>query len=302
MFSSTPQPRRRRRQEDHVREQSRDRDRDREKDRDHNRHRPPCRASNKDDRETEREHGGYYSNSSASSTPKATKRVTMVLPEMQRRKESGSAVNSRPQSIPYPSFSKAHSREAVGSAESLKQNPLTPETTDLGRAHNTKNAPPKTASRAAPTTGAPPSPPLTAEHPIATRAASGSSMKKTADNARDGHFMRRKSADGGELYPASNKSFSASRSSLRLAEEGSGDPAKSFRIVRPASANQVRHSSKKQLSVQELSPTRKASPRKKTHSRRHNTSITDSDATSVAPERERNRDPPTLIAHDESFP
>ncbi|CRK16834.1 hypothetical protein BN1708_017514, partial [Verticillium longisporum] len=72
-------------------------------------------------------------------------------------------------SVPYPSFSKAHSKEAVsredlsGSAAGRRSGPLTPEPTDLGgeEKERSKSADYSTASRSKTKEARPPSPPET---------------------------------------------------------------------------------------------------------------------------------------------
>lgn len=122
---------------------SRDKDRDREKDRESRRHHKSHRSSNPvistgsyvSQASSVRRHRAKDSTSSKSRLD-ASSSMTDLVPELNRSKER---VN-----IPYPSFSKAHSREAVGAAskEDISQvstnarrngtDPLTPEATDLG--------------------------------------------------------------------------------------------------------------------------------------------------------------------------
>lgn len=153
-------------------------------------------------------------NNTDSSTDDLPKRhVQLVLPEMQRRSSE-----SRSPSVPYPSFSKQHSREAVRSLDNVQSsNPFTPQATDLSdsKAPKTTRTPPPVPSqsgadaqfrRAQP----PPSPPsTTVDQPDLRRAGSGNSMRQAATDAKE-HHARRKSADNDTL------------SSLRQAEEGSG--------------------------------------------------------------------------------
>lgn len=84
----------------------------------------------------------------------------MPLPEIERRASSASPGASKT-SLPYPSFSKAHSKEAVGSRENVATQRLsyyTPDPTDLDRSKSQTGANDPNAVTGA----APPSPPLTA--------------------------------------------------------------------------------------------------------------------------------------------
>ena len=82
--------------------------------------------------------------SSTNASPTTTKRrSSMPVPEVERRAESASPLGSKTSltsgskaSIPYPSFSKAHSKEAVGSRDNVANPRLsyyTPDPTDLER-------------------------------------------------------------------------------------------------------------------------------------------------------------------------
>lgn len=86
---------------------------------------------------------------------------SMPIPELDRP----ASTNGSKTSLPYPSFSKAHSKEAVGSREDVvgkRFSYYTPDPTDLDRSNTQKDETviPKGA-------GAPPSPPLTTVEPPA---------------------------------------------------------------------------------------------------------------------------------------
>ena len=226
----------------------------------------------------------------------------MVVPEMQRREDRDTA----PEGRPYPSFSKAHSREAVHSLEDVRgrDDPVTPDSTDLGKSKPTNTTPvpskPATTNDLRPGAQAPPSPPLTAKEPELRKAASGSSMKRTTSETK-GDGLRRKSADHlDDVYP--KMGFSASRSSLRDAEEGKTRSPKSNAPTRPSSTSTktsflgsmfkdkggLASGKKTPLSVSPVKPP----SRRRTSGKG---SITDSDATSV-PDRRHSRRPPTLVS------
>lgn len=232
----------------------------------------------------------------------------MLVPEMQRRENRDSTSDSRA----YPTFSKAHSREAVHSLDDVKtrEDPVTPDSTNLGKSKpaDASAAPPNPAvtHTVKSDARAPPSPPLTAKETDLKRATSGSSMKKAASEAKSDE-SRRKSADHSDgVYP--KHGFSASRSSLRDAEEGKTRPPKSSTPTRPSSMNTktsflgsmfkdkggLASGKKSPLNVSPVKP----QPRRRASGR---ASITDSDATSV-PERRHPRRPPTLVSNDGSSP
>lgn len=98
--------------------------------------------------------------SHASSVKRA---ASMTVPELDKIPSSDSTYGSRA-SLPYPSFSKAHSKEAVGSRDNVANHRLsyyTPDPTDLARSHAESAAPGQQNG----TGVAPPSPPLTTVEP-----------------------------------------------------------------------------------------------------------------------------------------
>lgn len=106
-----------------------------------------------------------------------------VVPEMRRPSGTGSSS--------YPSFSRAHSKEAVGSREDLVNPRLslyTPDSTDVGSPHK------KPATATPPR--APPSPPLTAAgDPEVRRVRSGTSIKRNTPEKLKVDTTRRSSLD-----------------------------------------------------------------------------------------------------------
>lgn len=88
-----------------------------------------------------------------------------LVPELSRTASAPGATSRG--SLPYPSFNKAHSKEAVNSREDFRvkpTNPYTPQSTDLGSDEKprAKSAEQSTAARGSPTKdGRPPSPPET---------------------------------------------------------------------------------------------------------------------------------------------
>ncbi|MCJ1376870.1 hypothetical protein MMC20_008115 [Loxospora ochrophaea] len=140
-----------------------DRDRDRDKDgtktRDKVRHKT-SRSSRRTSKDHIKDSAGPERSSTL--TPSSTKRrSSMPVPELERRASSSSPRGSKT-SLPYPSFSKAHSKEAVGSREDMLTPRLslyTPDPTDLnGKKQGDEVQDTQETSRP---TRAPPSPPLT---------------------------------------------------------------------------------------------------------------------------------------------
>ena len=146
----------------------------------HKRPRPKRKASSKGDPEAPLER------SSTVGDPPSRRKTSMPVPELQRRASSISPNGSKT-SLPYPSFSKAHSREAVGSKENITTSPLrknifTPDPTDLHKdkpSGGGKEADAPAPQKAAAVNG-PPSPPLTADG----RAPATEERRPSTDQAR----------------------------------------------------------------------------------------------------------------------
>lgn len=222
MPSKDPETRQRKHDYDRPRVKHRIADRDGNRDRD--RPKSPRHNSTKahQGRSDRRASFSGESLSGSDFSQSQTRPDNMLVPEMERRKPS--TAQPRPSTLPYPSFSKAHSREAVNGTDEgsrSKPDPITPDSTDIGNVQPPKSAPPRT-TRPTPKTGqAPPSPPLTSTERDLRRAGSGGSMRQAAADGKGSH-TRRKSADHDEVYGKAG--FSASRTSLRQAEEGVSVP------------------------------------------------------------------------------
>lgn len=196
MPSREDEPRRRRKEYDRERDstatKAKDKDRPRSAKKLHRRRSDDSREPGRDSPRPDK------SSTSDLQSSRSARKVTMLVPEMDRRTTATSEVKSR---TSYPNFSKAHSREAVGSREDVVNPRLslyTPEPTDLDQNARSKerrraSTPANTAS--APPTRAPPSPPLTAEEPDIRRSGSGSSMRKAADSAQADLQSGRKSME-----------------------------------------------------------------------------------------------------------
>ncbi|KAK8216803.1 hypothetical protein M8818_001766 [Zalaria obscura] len=302
MPTKEEEPRRRRKDYDRDHEStkardSKDKDRHRSTKKLHRRRASPSRDGSPD-RDTPRP-----SRSSISDLPSRTKKSTMVVPEMERRSSIGEAKTISS----YPSFSKAHSREAVGKEDVAKPKVtiLTPDPTDLGRdGHSKSYRRPHSPPASAGPSHAPPSPPLTEDEPDLRRAGSGSSMRRAAERAKAESASGRRSMESG-LRPGSHFKSSDSGSSGRrspLAEgtseisgmTGSSKPSTAMHESPPTTADFS--SSKQRSGGRSFSAG--------SHPGSNLTaSTTDSQRTSIAPERQGSvRPPPLPVPTDYSPP
>ena len=202
----------------------------------------------------------------------------MPVPELERRPSSASPGASKT-SLPYPSFSKAHSKEAVGSRENVV-NPrvsyYTPDPTDLDRTKSQADANDPNAVTGA----APPSPPLTTMDQPEKVDRKRSDLQKAADDLK--RKLGRASSTSEEK--ASQKSSSRSKLSLRetqTKEDGKATPKRSKTgtpsKLKPKPVT-VEDSASETRSRESRSPTRASFVPDST-----STSTVDSDRTSVAP-------------------
>ncbi|KAK3115340.1 hypothetical protein LTR53_005425 [Teratosphaeriaceae sp. CCFEE 6253] len=250
------------------RERDRDRDRDRERD--------PLRSTISD-------RGGGS----------VKKKVEMVVPEMERRPASSSTSEINKPRTSYPSFSKAHSREAVGSMEEVRgaKTPFTPAATDVEGSARRRNSTP--AKPPAPT-NPPPSPPLTADNPDIRRSGSGSSMRDAVKEVvSEGH----RSMDGtprGSAVESSRSGTSLRREAQYGQSEMSSMPG-AFpddieRRTTPSSGYRrtVSTASKEQSTLTQTT--------QDSRDTRESNSTVDSGATTVPPERKaQGHRPPKVI-------
>ncbi|KAF2810552.1 uncharacterized protein BDZ99DRAFT_476700 [Mytilinidion resinicola] len=245
---------------------------------------------------------------SASRTSHSSRKMSIV-PEMERREALSSPYGSKT-SLPYPSFSKEHSKEAVHSKENVadpRKSPFTPNPTDLSQDAQDKDEREETQPPAP--NRAPPSPPLTATDagPELRRPGSGSSIRMAAHTGHHDPESGRRSADSSSrLTPGSGPKFSASRSSLRQSTET--DDATDI----TSTTERSRTSTIKQDNAAQLAPpaARPISPNTRPPGRTasagsHSVSVvtqsTDSDATSIAP-TQRAPSRPTPLSTTESSP
>lgn len=192
-FTGGSDSRRRRKDAERDRERARRKD-DRDRDRDRKSRtstgsaRKVSSSSLAREREREREERDRDRPRIVSPSPERSDRKISaeVVPEMHRRPSATGSSN-------YPSFSRAHSKEAVGSPEDVvnpRMSLYTPDPTDLGSPHK------ESATATPPRGGAPPSPPLTAAgDPEVRRVRSGTSIKRNTPEKLKVDTKRRSSLD-----------------------------------------------------------------------------------------------------------
>lgn len=322
------------------RDSVKDKDKDKDWDRDRNQHRPShgtkkgnsstatTKSKEKDqerNREPERDKptdSRSSLTSTSSSSRKKKRRASMPGSDTVTGRSSAAAsfLESRT-SLPYPSFSKAHSKEAVGSKEQFpkKFSILTPDPTDLDEAekgkrardnnHKTTRNGLESNGRTQSSNDAPPSPPLTSmEQQQSPR--KGDTPENSSKTAEE----KTKSREGKskvKVRPASTKPSSSTRK--KGPEERAKTISKSSRPSTPLKAkaqdetrrtSSQKTSSSSRLKSQEADevsqrpatrPARPASPTESstTVAEAPAESAIDSDGTSIAPNQPASYQTPT---------
>ena len=218
---NSSESRRRKKDPDRDRDASKSKDKDREKARKSKTRKASSTTSKESDRHKvkDREHSSREQVKTPSLHSSKSTKTMSAVPEMERRASLGDPNGSRI-SLPYPSFSKAHSKESVLSRDSLaerKKSPLTPEPTDLGQSTPEKSKGNATSGRTQSphNGGAPPSPPLTATTAADLRKqASTNSMRRTTEALHKEMERGRASVDSGTRVTTQVLSHAA-RSSVR---------------------------------------------------------------------------------------
>ncbi|KIW42340.1 uncharacterized protein PV06_05901 [Exophiala oligosperma] len=258
--------RRREKKESSKHEKDRDRrDKDRDRDRDKDKHRSHRKISTKE-----------KTSSRTSLSPVDDKR----RPSMPGKVEETPLKSESKSSLPYPSFSKEHSREAVGSAARPVLNILTPPATDLNASKDKLS----TTKHSSP--NAPPSPPLTDKNAGSGRWKSSAGKPVSVQTIAE----EERSSNGGKdakikvrLRPQSSRSNGHLRSTSELGTDSS--PTRKHRDVIDKShkpSTPLRNNIP-QRSVSQ--PTRTESPSTPTTTATESVANTSSDATSIAPEQ-----------------
>ncbi|KAF2759217.1 hypothetical protein EJ05DRAFT_475439 [Pseudovirgaria hyperparasitica] len=244
----------------------------------------------------------HHRHKKSSSHHSHSSRKMSVVPEMDRRPPDSPGASKT--SLPYPSFSKAHSREAVGSKDSLpapKAAVYTPDPTDLG--HTSRDKPTSGERRAA---TAPPSPPLTATAASEQRRSeSRQSTRRSAERTMEEASKSRRSTESPSRTSTGPK-FSTSRSSLRestLADNVSDVTRDTEYSMRSSSLETPK---KAAPSIRPLSPNAHP-PGRSASIGSHNIpsvaqSTTDSDATSIAPDRKPARRTASVLCRNDAPP
>lgn len=228
----------------------------------------------------------------------------MPVPELQRCSSSNS-LNASKTSLPYPSFSKAHSREAVGSKENVvaaRQNLYTPDPTDLQQ--RSQKAAEKAAGGREAAANGPPSPPLTAVDQAAVVEDKRLDLEKNAEELRKKFAGERAERDSG-LKPTTTRASSTRGSpwrSTKHKDESPASAAQSSLSTTPTKAKPVaivvEDGSSLEGRQNTSSPSDISSSKPKTMAQ----STMDSDSTFLATDRNKQQSPFALDEDDGSSP
>jgi hypothetical protein len=196
-------------------------------------------------------------------------------------------------SLPYPTFSKAHSKEAVGARDAARPtlNIFTPDATDLN-ASRTKLPIPKTA----PPSNAPPSPPLTqVDQNTGRRSGSNGKRADVETIAEEDGKSTLSSKLKSRLRPESPLSNGHSRSRSDVSSDRS--PTKPQ--LRPKPSTPLRKTVDQNIKLPQRSasqPTRTVSPAS-TFTSTESATNASSDATSIAPDQPSIQRPGSKLLH-----
>ncbi|KAF2474497.1 uncharacterized protein BDR25DRAFT_254681 [Lindgomyces ingoldianus] len=327
---SSSEGRRRKKDPDRERSSPRSKDKDREKDREKDPERHKRSKSSKTSRKSslsaskegdrDRDRLNELSSKERIKTPsshasRSSNRMA-VVPEMERRASLGSPTASRT-SLPYPTFSKTYSKENIYSREEgaeRRKSLFTPEPTDLGDESLDKEKESGSHDNVPSPSRAPPSPPLTATTAADLRkTASANSMRRKNSEALEKEMEGgRRSVDSGTKI-TSEPRFTASRSSVREDDtrvEGT-DLTSTTTSSRPSTVRQSDKSPHLAPPQTRLgSPSNARPPGRATSASRTTTreasevtQSTDSDATSIAPDRQNlRRQPAASPTNSETSP
>jgi hypothetical protein len=162
-------------------------DKEREKEKEKKKQRRPASArkvssSSTKDRDRERDRSPRVERDQRPDSSNSARMMPSIVPEMERRP----SVVSSTRNSSYPTFSKAHSKEAVGSREDVINPRLslyTPDPTDLGSESRGKDSPDYLHTNTTHGAG-PPSPPLTTTEPDLRRTRSEKGMRHSPSHIR----------------------------------------------------------------------------------------------------------------------
>ncbi|KAK4694130.1 hypothetical protein P7C71_g3396, partial [Lecanoromycetidae sp. Uapishka_2] len=245
------------------------------------------------------------SSSRSPSPVTAKRRVSMPIPERERQDTSNSPLGSKT-SLPYPKFSKEHSKEAVGSRENVANPRLsyyTPDPTDLEKVED--NGPSNGAQQSQGV--APPSPPETEmeqeeliEKPKVKAVRIDKIERKGTDLQRAAEKLKkrlgRSASDLSGREKERHSHLSKSRNSLRETEkddDSSSPPARRSKAGTPSKLRPPKQATVED-SASSTASFRKPSPAS-VHSAAKSESTIDSGATErpMTPHAERNSSPAT---------
>ena len=313
-FGPSPGSAERRRQKERK-DRDRDRDTDKDKDGDKKEKRPSqsrkVSSSSTKERKTRDRDADTPSrerrkrDTSPNSKSPSSSKMSSLVPEMERKPSGSSPGGSK-----YPTFSKAHSKETIGSRENIvnpRMSLFTPDPTDVDGDETTKKDEAATTTAGA----APPSPPLTAaDDPDLRRAKSGSSMRRTPEKLKV-DTSRSASLEGIIPRLATKRSSSAStmrkeRSSTPKKKGDASDRAKAFAEIRPGKKHTVVEDTNSDTTAHAKSIGISSTPAPRTAEFSIVTEATSqSSATSIQPPKRSAPPPPppiTLKARDGSSP
>lgn len=272
------------------------------------RHRPSRSKRERSSKERDND-AGTLERSSTMADSSTRRRSSMPIPELKRRASLNSP-NSSKMSLPYPSFSKAHSREAVGSKENIassKINLYTPDPTDLQERGSHKDAKEATATSHQATANGPPSPPLTTFEQAAVVEDKRLDLQKAADELRKKFTEERRHRDAKSKSPSNTRRSSARGSPWRSGKGGDRSTVSSSQRSRYSTPTKSRPIPVTIEDVSSLASRQKSRSPSNTSSSITETetmteSTLDSGATSVAPKQYSIQPPLTPIAGDDSSP
>ena len=276
-----------------VREKERDRDEGAARSKDKPRHRS-SRSTRKSSSKDQAKTSATPERSSSHTPPPTRRKSSLPIPELERILPSISPTGSRT-SLPYPSFSKAHSKEAIGSRENVA-NPrpvsyYTPDPTDLAKGQNSNgngDVPVNTGE-------APPSPPETTmeQRPKIqpTKLERPKMDRKKTDLQKAAEELKRRLGRGGsdivsdrksDRYSQTSKSRISQRDSLKD-EDRSTPSSKRSKPSTPSKLKPKPVTVEDSFSMTDLQKSASLGKSSVTDTKTPTTSTIDSDATSIAP-------------------
>ncbi len=277
-----------------VRDKERDRDTETPRSKDKPRHRSSRSSRKSSSKDQGKTLATPERSFSQSPPPQAKRKSSLPIPELERRVSSNSP-NASKTSLPYPSFSKAHSKEAIGSRENVSNpRPLsyyTPDPTDLDKSKDSNGDVEVPMS----TGEAPPSPPeTTMEQRPKTHASKFERPKadrKKTDLQKAAEELKRRLGRGGSDIVSDRKSdrhsqTSKSRTSQRDSVNEGDRSTPSSKRSKPSTPSKLKP---RPVTVEDSFSTtdlqKSASPNESsvTETETLTTSTIDSDATSIAP-------------------